>query len=291
MTEASPRIAVIVPCYNDGATVADALASIDEREPVEVVLVDDGSSDEHTLEVLAGLEAEGVRLVRHATNRGLPEARTTGLGATTAPYVFPLDSDDLAVPGSLARLADALERTPAADAAYGDWVQFGAVDTLCRVPRTFDPYQVAFRNRYPVASMFRRSFLESVAGWRSVDGMVGYEDWDLWMTLAERGGTAVFADTIAVRYRVHGVRMLRSVTGNHRALYTALQDRHPGLFAELPRHRERSTLSRPARALYPILYGARRPTGIRRRGQELTAWLRRALRRTRTGGAPPRSPR
>jgi glycosyltransferase involved in cell wall biosynthesis len=290
MSERSPRVAVIVPCYNDGLTVADAVASVEEREPVELVVVDDGSSDEHTREVLGRLEADGVRVLRHEHNRGLPEARTTGLGATSAPYVFPLDSDDLAVPGSLARLADALDETPSADAAYGDWVQFGAVESLVRVPRTFDPYLVAWRNRYPVASLFRRSFLEAVGGWRSVDGMVGYEDWDLWMSLAERGSTAVFTDTIAVRYRVHGVRMLRSVAGNHAALYAALRARHPKLFAELREHRRRSSLSLPARLLYPALYGRRRPTGIWRRAQELGQAVRRGKRRSRTAGAPPQSP-
>ena len=284
------RIAVIVPCFNDGATVGETIASIDEAEPIELVIVDDGSTDAHTVEVLARLEAEGVRVIRHEQNRGLPAARTTALGATAAPFVFPLDSDDLSVPGSLTRLADALEAAPEADAAYGDWIEWDGndVETLRHVPRSFDPYLIAFRNRYPVCSMFRRSFLEAVGGWHSVGGMVGYEDWDLWMTLAERGGTALFVDGIpVVRYRVHGVRMLHSVAGNHRVLYAELKARHPKLFASLDEHRKRSILSPLQRRLYPLMFGARRPFGIRRRAKAL---LRRVRPRSRRAGARPQSP-
>jgi glycosyltransferase involved in cell wall biosynthesis len=270
VTEPEARIAVIVPCYNDGATVGDTIESIGENEPVEVVIVNDGSTDPHTVEVLRKLEADGVRVLHHEQNRGLPAARTTGLDATRAPLVFPLDSDDLAVAGSLALMADALEREPLADACYGDWIEWDGVETLRRVPRRFDPYLVAFRNRYPVASMFRRTFLEAVGGWQSVGGMVGYEDWDLWMTLAERGGTAVFVGKVpVVRYRVHGVRMLRSVAGNHVQLYRELQARHPSLFANLDEHRGQSVLSPLQRRLYPIVYGARRPSGIKRRASHI----------------------
>lgn len=282
MSAPPPRIAVIVPCYNDGATVEQTIASIDEREPVEVVIVDDGSPDPQTVEVLSRVEADGVRVLRHEQNRGLPAARTTGLGATSAPFVFPLDSDDLAVPGSLARMADTLEANPGADACYGDWIEWDGVDRLRRVPRRFDPYLLAFRNRYPVASMFRREFLEAVGGWQSVGGMVGYEDWDLWMTLAERGGTAVFVEGVpVVRYRVHGVRMLRSVAGNHSRLYRELKARHPRLFGDLDEHRERSILSPAQRRLYPLLYGGRRPLGIKRRASHVVSVLKAARSRGR----------
>ncbi len=60
-----PRISVVVPCYDDGATVADAVHSVREAEPVDIVLVDDGSRDPATIAVLDELAATGsVRLLR-----------------------------------------------------------------------------------------------------------------------------------------------------------------------------------------------------------------------------------
>ena len=122
MTE---RVAVIIPCFNDGPLLAETIASIDEREPLDLVVVDDGSTDSKTVDTIDRLEADGVRVVRHEVNRGLVYARATGLEETTAPFVFPLDSDDLAVPGAFGRMADRLDGVPEAVVCYGDYDEFG----------------------------------------------------------------------------------------------------------------------------------------------------------------------
>lgn len=276
---ASPRVTVIVPCYNDGATLRETVDSIQEDEEIELVVVDDGSSEPDTLIVLAQLEAAGVNVI-HQTNKGLPEARNAGLKATTGRYVFPLDSDDMAVSGSLGKMADVLDRNPSVAACYGDWIEFGTAERVRRVPRRFDPYLIAYRNRYPVASMFRRTTLERSGGWHKVGDFVGYEDWNLWMSVAENRELVVFAEGVfAIRYRIHGVRMLVKATSNHRELYETMRRDHPKLFAELPEHRKDSILSRPQRALYPHLYGARAPRGIKRRLQADWARLVKPFRR------------
>jgi glycosyltransferase involved in cell wall biosynthesis len=265
----NPRVTVIVPCYNDGRTLPQTLASIDEPEEIEVVVVDDGSSDPDTLSLLSSLEDDGVRVIHHEVNKGLPEARNTGLAATTGRFVFPLDSDDMAVSGSLAKMADVLDGRPDAAACYGDWIEFGeAGERERQVPRRFDPYLIAFRNRYPVASMFRRTTLERTGGWHKVGGNVGYEDWNLWMSIAENHEPVVFVDgVLAIRYRIHGARMLVQATSNHGELYEALKRNHPKLFAELPELRRHSILPPWQRLLYPHLFAARQPRGIKRRIQ------------------------
>jgi glycosyltransferase involved in cell wall biosynthesis len=125
MTDA-PRVAVIIPCYNDGAVAEEAFDSISEDEPVEVVIVDDGSTDADTESRLAGLERRGARVVR-SQNGGPGAARTAGFRATSAPLVYPLDADDMLVPGGLAAMADTLEREPAAGFAWGNYELFRLV--------------------------------------------------------------------------------------------------------------------------------------------------------------------
>ena len=83
-TEAEPRVAVIIPCHDDGALLREALASVEEEEPVEIVVVDDGSTDPGTRIVLDELAAAGTMVIRQE-NRGAAEARSAGLRATTAP--------------------------------------------------------------------------------------------------------------------------------------------------------------------------------------------------------------
>jgi glycosyltransferase involved in cell wall biosynthesis len=257
-------VAVVIPCHNDGGLLIEALDSILEAEPVEVVVVDDASTEAETIDLLPSLEARGVRLQRHPYNRGLSAARMTGLRSTDAPYVFPLDADDLLVAGALETLADVLDAQPSLAACYGDYAEFGFLNRVVHTPASLDPYRLAYRNEYPVASLFRRSVLEAVGGWRDVDGRVGYEDWHLWMELAERGYKAshVGPGEVTMRRRVHSGRMLGAANKQHRELYGALRHLHPGLFDHLPEHRRSSNLSPLKARLYPLAFGARRRRGI-----------------------------
>ena len=278
--EPRARVAVIVPCFNDGVLALEAVDSIVEQEAVELVVVDDASTDADTAAALEHLRARGIAVVRHDVNGGLSAARRTGLAVTTAPFVLPLDSDDLLVAGVLARLADHLEANPEAVASYGDLQEFGTRSQRLTFPLALDAYRVAYRNDYPMSSLFRREALDAVGAWQDVGGMVGYEDWNLWMTLAEGGTVALHAgpDVLVTRRRLHGPRMLGDSVHRHRRLYAELRRTHPRLFMEIGEHRRRSTLSRPLRLVYPLLFGARPPFGLRTRWWALTARARRALR-------------
>ena len=264
----SARIAVIVPCFNDAGLVREALSSIDEDEPVEVVVVDDHSSDPATLAMLEELESQGVRVVRHSENRGVGPARQSGLTATSAPYVFPLDADDLAVPGALAAMADRLDADEGAAVCFGDYAEFGDSEMLRAVPERLDPYRLAYANEYPIASLFRRSALDRVGGF-TPNAYAGssYEDWNLWMTLAESGARGVHLGPGRPTYRrrLHGDRKLQSGKRRHTELYGELRREHPLLFERLREHRRSSELSAPRKLLYPVVYGRRRRFRFERR--------------------------
>jgi glycosyltransferase involved in cell wall biosynthesis len=271
------RVAAVIPCFNDGAYVRGALNSIREGEPVEAVVVDDASTDAATVEVLDGLRAEGVHVVRHERNRGLSESRNTGLRATRAPYVYTLDADDLVPPGVLALMADRLDARPDLAATFGDTAEFGARVRRRSAPPRLDPYRVAFHNDYPSSALFRREALEAVGGWADLDGQVGYEDWSLWMTLAERGAEAAHMGPGIVHnhYRVAGDRMLSGAAKHHRSLYASLRRRHPRLFEDVRTNRRRSDLGPAWRLLYPVVFGSRPPLGLRTAAERLGARLRR----------------
>src|SRR5919201_4693258 len=160
-----PRVAVIVPCFNDGATLRETLASFEGQEPHELVVVDDGSNEPETLRVLAELESSGVRVV-HRENGGLSAARMTGVDATDAPYVFPLDADDALAPGALAALADALDAEPEAALAWGDVEIHGELEARVEVASSLDPWLLTYLNEIPGTSLVRRAALLDAGGWR-----------------------------------------------------------------------------------------------------------------------------
>jgi glycosyltransferase involved in cell wall biosynthesis len=223
------RIAVIVPCFNDGDTVGDTIASVREQEPCELVVVDDGSDDPGTHRKMDELEAEGVHVVRQQ-NSGVSAARMAGLAATSSRYVYPLDSDDVLFPRSLTKLADALDADPGAAAAWGDTVVFGdGTYQLRKREVSLDPWRITYYNGLPYSSMFRRKAVVEAGGWQLLGD---YEDWDLWMALAERGHRGVHVRTRVMRYRIHGARGWANAMSRHEQIEASLRSRHPALFEQ-----------------------------------------------------------
>src|SRR2546428_8822508 len=153
-----PRVAVVMPCFDDGPTLDQALSSLEDQEPHELVVVDDGSTEPATLGVLDRLRDEGVAVVRQE-NAGLSAARMRGVCETSAPYVMPLDADDELEPGALAALADALDADPRAAVAWGDVEVFGELKLRLRSGRALDPWRITYLNDVPGTSMVRRSAL------------------------------------------------------------------------------------------------------------------------------------
>ncbi|MEA2366730.1 MAG: hypothetical protein QOI32_2242 [Thermoleophilaceae bacterium] len=259
--EEQPQIAVIVPCFNDGALVTETVDSVKEASiPVEVVVVDDASPDPHTHRVLDELASIGVKVIRHETNLGVSGARNTGLRTTSAPLVFPLDSDDLVPPGALAKMVEALDLDPGAAVAYGDYREFGEHERMRAVPPTIDTYRLMYTNEYPASALWRRTMLEEIGGWNAtrINGYY-YEDWDLWLTAAERGERGVHMGAGFETYcqRVHGPRLLESIRREHVPIYRMMRVDHAAVFSRRGHHRRRSDLSLLRAWLYPIVYGRR----------------------------------
>ena len=262
-TRTHPRVAVVIPCYNDGRFLLETLESVREQEQCEIVVVDDGSTDAGTLDVLAKVREAGVQVVTQP-NQGLSAARMTGVRHTSAPYVHPLDSDDRLAPGALQRLADALDARPQADLAWGDYYCFGAFS--CRVPGapSLDPWRITYIDEIVGTTMVRRSALTAVGGW---DMGSGFEDWDLWMKLAEVGAQGVYVPEVTLHYRQHDTpRMYRESLGRVDALRARLRSRRHRLFAERKSNWRHSPSSWGVKAMFPVV-GAMPGLPERRRQQ------------------------
>ncbi|MEY4226584.1 MAG: hypothetical protein RL190_1341 [Actinomycetota bacterium] len=248
----TPRVAIVIPCFRDGALLREAVASIREAEPIERVIVNDGSDDTETLVALDECAAAGWKVV-HQGNRGPAAALQRGIDESTAPLVFRLDADDLLEPGALRVLADALESHPEAGFAYGDFAFFGLQEGVWRAP-PFDPWTVLYGNFWSPSVCVRRSVLEAIGGlvpgWR-------YEDWNLYMRFADHGVSGVHAGCITYRRRLQAGRRQEKQNACHREIYRQMRVEHAALFA---RRRESLQAVRPPmwqRIAYPLFLGAR----------------------------------
>jgi hypothetical protein len=164
--------------------------------------------------------------------------------------VTALDSDDLEAPGALAALADALDADPAATVAWGDVQNFGDNRTLRRLGRTLDPWLITYVNELPADAMIRREALIDAGGWQLRGG---YEDWDLWMALAERGARGIHVPVLTGYYRVRSTRMLADAQQRHGVILSVLRERHPRLYGERGENRRRSQAPWRCKQLLPLI--------------------------------------
>jgi glycosyltransferase involved in cell wall biosynthesis len=124
-----PSVSVVIPAYNREHTVGTAIRSVlwQTRPPLEVIVVDDGSSDGTALAVEAMHEPR-VRLVRQA-NGGISAARNTGIREAVGEWVAFQDSDDEWLPTKLERQFAALDASPSPpNAIYCGMIIAGALE-------------------------------------------------------------------------------------------------------------------------------------------------------------------
>jgi glycosyltransferase involved in cell wall biosynthesis len=244
-------VAVVIPFFNDTATLEETIASVRAQDvPAEIIVVDDGSTDLPAQALLARLRREDVAVLRQA-NAGPAAARTAGVRAACTDYVMPLDADDALAPGALRRLRRVLDEHPDVVATWGAVTHFGALTYSQPSRRWLDPWQVSYQNQLPLSALYRREAVLEVGGW---EFQGGYEDWDLWMALAERGWKGIGIPEITGFYRVHGGRRLANSSSRHAERYAKLRARHPRLFAERRRHRRESPAPPLLKAALPAVY-------------------------------------
>jgi glycosyltransferase involved in cell wall biosynthesis len=224
---AVPRVAILVACFNDGSTVGETIESLRHERDTELVVVDDGSTDRDTLEILRVLEAKGFLVIRQE-NSGPSSAWRAGLAVSSAPYVLPFSSDDLLVRGATEQLANALDASPHAAAAWGDMHSFG--DANARIPAAPElcPWLVTYVNCLPGIALFRRSALVDVGAWQLTRGI---EDWDLWMRLAAAGHRGIHVPALIFHYRRDAGGRFRGRVKMFDAFYEQLRRRNAPLFA------------------------------------------------------------
>jgi hypothetical protein len=181
MTKA-PLVSIIIPCYNKARYLAQAIDSAlaTGLEAVEVICVDDGSTDDSAAIAGRYLGDSRFRLERKA-NGGLSSARNAGLALARAPYVKFLDADDLLLPGALPHELAFLETHPECGVTIGNYHrtnEAGVVyQTTNHAEGPFDGRHLLVRNQWAIhAALYRREWVDRVFPFD--EGLRGAEDWD-----------------------------------------------------------------------------------------------------------------
>ncbi|MDP8957803.1 MAG: glycosyltransferase family 2 protein, partial [Actinomycetota bacterium] len=226
----APLVSVVIPCYNQGPFLDEALMSVFEQtfDSFEVLVVDDGSDDAETVAVLDGLDLPRTRLLRQA-NRGLPGARNAGMRHARGEYLVPLDADDQLAPTFLEELLAALQADPEAAFAHC-WARLFGDQEAIWVGRPYNPYQLLLSNSITGCVVMRRRAWESVGGYAE-DMREGNEDWDLWLRFLEAGWEQAEVRRPLFLYRKHGLSMSVETESRFEQARRAMPQRHPRLYS------------------------------------------------------------
>lgn len=226
---ATPAVSVILPCYNAHRFLGQTLDSVRAQtfRDIEILVVDDGSTDPATQRFLADLPAD-VRVV-HQENRGLSGARNTGFREARGRLVLPLDCDDWIEPRFLEKAVAALP----ADAADNSFVfsylalEGDATDTLIK---NFNFFEQLCANQLPYCLLMSKTLWARVGGYDETMRQ-GYEDWEFNIRLAVGGAMAVVVPEPLFHYRVSASGMLQSVSRQrHGHLWRLIQHKHRDVY-------------------------------------------------------------
>ena len=197
----SCKISVIIPCFNHGEFLPEAVASVKNirRDDIESIVVDDGSTDERTRQEMARLRAEGVKVIRQE-NKGLAAARNAGAAAAQGEYLFPLDADDHMRDAWIDPGIAILESQPDVGVVYGDAECFGGRSVRSRAG-PFDAQLLVFTNFIHASALYRRAVWEQNGGYDGTMPVQGFEDWDFWLGALEHGWRFAYLPEIFFDYR------------------------------------------------------------------------------------------
>ncbi len=208
------RVSIIITCYNLGAYLEEALRSIPAG--CEVIVIDDGSTDAETVQVLNGLDTQRYTVVRQA-NTGLATARNNGIRMAKGPYIVPLDADNRLRDAMVERSVAVLDARPDVDIVYGDAYYFGDEEKRW-VVGDYDFKLLVERNRIDACACFRKGLWERLGGYDEHMPVMGYEDWDFWLRASAQGAAFHYVPEMLFDYRVRGGSMLGNTMRNRALL-------------------------------------------------------------------------
>ena len=222
-------LSVIIPFYNLGDYVRETVENVRAANytPIEILIVNDGSSDPKSLEVLHDIEQQGLPNVRilHTENQGLAATRNYGAEAARGEFLTFVDADDLVEPDFFSRAIDILHRYTNVTFVYS-WVQYvGDSNGIWPTWNTEFPYLLGHNMLTAFVVMRRDAFLAWVRNQPIFE--YGLEDYDGWIGLVEAGGVGVSIPQPLVRYRIRRQSMYQSSNRNQQLyLFDLLTQRH-----------------------------------------------------------------
>lgn len=223
-------VSVIMPCYNQGCYLSEALESVINQtySDWECIIIDDGSTDSSEEIAKEYCQKDGRLRYIYQDNAGVIAARNNAIAASSGEYILPLDADDSISTVYLEKAVHVLNSDPSCKIVYGK----GRLTGEKNEPFILPPYSIKSLLRDNCifnSSVYRHQDFNAVGGYNP-NMKEGYEDWNLWLSLLENGGYAYKLSEVVYYYRIQSHSRTTGADMNEMKLRLQILENHKELY-------------------------------------------------------------
>lgn len=228
----NPLISVVIPCYNDGLYLSETIGKLKEQSYThfEIIIVNDGSNDQKTLEVLNALSSNGITVL-HKENGRMSSARNYGVKHARGSLIAALDADDYFDSSFFKKAVKILLEKEEVAVVTSHIQLFGDFKQVAR-PRGGNAFNFLFSSECPACAIVRKSCWDEVGGYDE-NMRMGYEDWEFYIRITKKGWLVEVIQEKLLFYRQTAGSTHKNDTIPHRQeLINYIIDKHQDWYIE-----------------------------------------------------------
>ena len=227
-------VSVIMPCYNDGRYIEEAIESVKKQtyQNWELIIIDDGSDDEETIKIIDSIEDDRITIL-HTEHLKPAGARNHGIEHARGKYILPVDSDDRIDTTYMEKAVKVIESDRNIGVVYCEADLFGEKSGKWDLPK-YSFKTMLLDNIVFVTALFYREDWKKLGGFNT-NMKAGMEDYDFWLGILSLGKEIYQIPEILFHYRIKPVsrttgfqsdctqmqEVYRQIYDNHKDFYLA----------------------------------------------------------------------
>jgi len=231
-------VTVVIPMYGKGQLTYIALHSVENQtyKNIEIILVDDESSDQATKEVIGDLIKNNYTVLQ-PKHSGLAGCRNFGLKASKGEFILFLDADDFIEPTCVEEMVSNAEENNS-DVVYSDYTVIHSAEVKHYIKtEAFSLEKELVANMFVATALIRKTALDKLIKKRGIaydEKMTkGYEDWELWISLAEMGCKFTNINKSLFNYVMANSSLVFTANKYQKEVMTYIFNKHKELFQNM----------------------------------------------------------
>jgi glycosyltransferase involved in cell wall biosynthesis len=200
----NPLISFIIPYFNAGATIQETIDSVLQQSysNYDIWIIDDGSTDEMSVEKLHEFKIIDKIHILHQENAGPGIARNIAIKLTSADYIIPLDADDKISKDSLSKSITEILKDDKIGIVYGNFQCFGENNSI-KIQKDFNLHRQFIMNQVAITCLIRKDVFETAGYYDELLSKPGLEDWEFWIRVGQTEWKFKKIEEIFFEVRVH----------------------------------------------------------------------------------------